>query len=136
MSDIDLIPSNVASAFAKFSLENREALFAVRAMIFEVAMTDPRIGPVEETLRWGEPAYITRKKRTGSTIRLGVEKVTTQPALFFDCKTSVVEEMRGQFGALLTYSKNRAVLLDTNSEEAKAALRMGIASALTYHLRD
>ena len=134
MTEINAIPADVASVFDQFSPEQREILLEARAEIFKVAMEDPRIGKLDEVLRWGQPAYITKNKKTGSTIRLGIEKTTGKPALFFNCNTSLVEDLREQFGSILTYSKNRAVLLDTD-EAAGNAWRSGIASALTYHLR-
>ena len=135
MTDINTIPADVASVFDQFSPEQRDILLEARTEIFKVAMEDPRIGELEEVLRWGEPAYITKNKKTGSTIRLGIEKTTGKPALFFNCNTSLVEDLREQFGSILTYSKNRAVLLDTDDKAAGNAWRSGIASALTYHLR-
>ncbi|MFK8033668.1 MAG: DUF1801 domain-containing protein [Hyphomicrobiales bacterium] len=135
MSDMPIIPTNVSPAFQLFPPEHRDTLLEMRELIFEVARTDPRIGVVLEELRWGEPAYITANKKTGSTIRLGIEKASGLPALFFICSTSLVEDFRIQFGELLTYSKNRAVLIDRNDSQHKSALGMCIASALTYHLR-
>ena len=134
MSYHQSIPSAVMNAYQGVEPEHRVTLLALRDMIFEVAQSDPRIGEVEETLRWGEPAYITARKKTGSTIRLGIEKASGLPALFFICNTSLVEDFRNQFGALLRYSKNRAVLIDDNESQHKSALAMCIASALTYHL--
>ena len=80
MSDLRRIPADVLQAFETVAPEPRSMLLDVRAMIFEVAWTCSDIGPIEETLRWGEPAYLTRKKRTGSTMRLAIEKTTGKPA--------------------------------------------------------
>ena len=132
MSDTTPIPNDVLAAYETIEPTHRAALLMVRDMIFEVAGADPRIGSVDEALRWGEPAYLTSQCKSGSTIRLGIEKTSGQPALFFNCKTTLVEEFRGQFGDALRYVKNRAVLIDG---DADVALRQCIASALTYHLR-
>lgn len=136
MSLMQSIPTPVLRAFQEIAPAHRKALLDVRELIFEVANNDPRVGPIEETLRWGEPAYITSKNKTGSTIRLSIEKVSGMPALFFNCKTTLVEEFRQQFGGLLAYSKNRAVILDGECDQHKSALKTCIATALTYHLRD
>lgn len=135
MSLMQSIPAPVLQAFKKIAPAHRNALLDVRQLIFEVANNDPRIGQIEETLRWGEPAYITSKNRTGSTIRLSIEKSTGMPALFFNCKTNLVEEFRQQFGSTLTYSKNRAVVFDSEDGQHSSALKICIAAALTYHLR-
>lgn len=136
MSYMQSIPTGVLQVFQQIPTKPREALLDARDLIFEVAGGDPRIGTVEEDLRWGEPAYITSQMKSGSTIRLGIEKGSGMPAIFFNCKTSLVEEFRQQFGGLLRYSKNRAVILDNADHQQTAALKICIAAALTYHLRD
>jgi hypothetical protein len=135
MSLMQSIPAPVLQAFKEIAPAHRNALLDVRQLIFEVANNDPRIGQIEETLRWGEPAYLTTTNRTGSTIRLSIEKNTGMPALFFNCKTTLVEEFRQQFGNTLTYSKNRAVVIDRDDSQHSSALKICIAAALTYHLR-
>lgn len=136
MSHVQTIPTNVLEVFQGFAPDQRQTLLEVRELIFEVALEDHRICQIEEALRWGEPAYIRTKARTGSTIRLGVEKTSGQPALFFNCKTSLVEEFRLKFGGLFRYSKNRAILLDSPLDTSRSALKICISAALTYHIRD
>ena len=135
MSVSQPIPPQVLAAFQEVSPTHRATLLVARELIFQTARDDQRIGAIEETLRWGEPAYITATKRTGSTIRLGIEKASEQPALFFNCNTTLVEDFRQQFGDALTYCKNRAVVLDRAGSEIETALKMCIKMALTYHLR-
>lgn len=129
------IPTEVSAVFDQMPKEARDTLLKVRNFILEVAQDNPHIGPVEETLRWGEPAYITVNKKTGSTLRLGVERASGHPALFFNCKTKLVEQFRQQFGDDLRYSKNRAVLIDTDVDGIAQELQTCIAAALSYHLR-
>lgn len=136
MSHMQTIPTAVVSVFEAFPMNQRKVLLETRDLIFEIADLDPRIISVEEALRWGEPAYITAKHKTGSTIRLGIEKASGMPALFFNCKTTLVEEFRQQFGGALTYSKNRAIIIDSKGAQSRDALEICVASALTYHLRN
>lgn len=135
MSRVQSMPTPVLQTFQEIAPAHRKALLDVRDLIFDVSSSDPRIGSIEETLRWGEPAYVTRKSRTGSTIRLSIEKNTGMPALFFNCKTTLVEEFRQQFGSALTYSRNRALVLGSEVSQHSSALKICIAAALTYHLR-
>ncbi|WP_284369922.1 hypothetical protein [Sulfitobacter pacificus] len=135
IKNMPAVPPDILPAFEKFGARQRAVLLTLRQMIFDVAQSDPRIGSLEEALRWGEPAYLTSQNKTGSTIRLGVEKTSGLPALFFNCNTSLVEGFRQQFGNALKYSKNRAVLVDTAEGQTNDALRLCIAAALTYHLR-
>lgn len=135
MSHMQTIPTDVLAAFDAIPPANRDTLLTVRELILEVAQQNPRIGQLEEALRWGEPAYITTRNKTGSTIRLGIEKRTGSPALFFNCKTPLVEEFRQTYGTAMNYSKNRAILLDTDVDQLSDMLTSCIAASLTYHLR-
>src|SRR5580698_3557772 len=99
----------VAAAFDAFPPTERERLLAVRALILETAAATPGIGPLTETLKWGEPAYLTEASRSGSTIRLGVAK-DGRCALYLNCKTTLVEEYRAAFSDVLGFEGNRAVL--------------------------
>lgn len=126
------MPKDVSAVFDHIPIQFREPLLDVRILILDVAHSDPRIGALNEVLRWGVPSYITAKAKTGSTIRLGIETASGQPAVFFNCQTTLVEEFRQTFGDSLSYSKNRAVFIEGASQDA---LRSCIASALTYHLK-
>ena len=64
----------VAQAFEAFPDPGRSGLLALRALIFDVATQNSRMGQVEEALRWGQPAYLTPVTRSGTTLRLGVPK--------------------------------------------------------------
>jgi hypothetical protein len=132
MTDTKPMPKDVSAAFDHLPTTFQKPLLDMRNLILNVAQSDPRIGALNEVLRWGDPAYITARAKTGSTIRLGVEKASGQPAVFFNCQTTLVEEFRQTFGDTLSYSKNRAVLIDGAPQDA---LRACVASALTYHLK-
>jgi hypothetical protein len=65
------MPVDVAEIFAAYPAAIRTKLKAVRQLIFEVAKTTDGIAPLQETLKWGEPAYLPAASKIGSTIRLG-----------------------------------------------------------------
>lgn len=135
MSQMHPLPTPVLAVFQTLEQTDRETLLAVRELIFDVAAQDPRIGPIDEALRWGEPAYLTTQGKTGSTIRLGIEKLSGKPAIFFNCKTTLVEEFRQKFGSELAFSKNRAILIEGDVVKLSTLLKSCIASALCYHTR-
>jgi len=58
----------VKQAFGNFPEAKRKRLLQLRGLIFDVAAGTADIGKLEETLKWGEPAYIADK---GTTLRLG-----------------------------------------------------------------
>ena len=54
------IPTAVAAAFATFPVPVRDRLLHVRDLIFDTASQTDGVGALEETLKWGEPAYLTQ----------------------------------------------------------------------------
>ena len=89
---------------------------------------------VEETLKWGQPSYLTPETKSGSTIRIDqVKPDAGQVAVYFHCQTNLVETFRELYPKL-TYSGNRAILLDASGKLPEAELRHCVGLALTYHL--
>lgn len=60
----------VEAKFNSYPKEPREKLIQVRELIFQLALTTKSVLSVEETLKWGEPSYVTSKSKSGSTIRI------------------------------------------------------------------
>ena len=128
------MPAEVAAAFREFPAPVRERLERFRTLIYDVAGEDPVIGPLTETLKWGEPAYLTAATGSGSTIRLGWPK--TRPnhaAIYFNCRTALVQTFRDLFPGLFEYSGDRAIFLAADRPIDEDALRPCIRTALTYH---
>ena len=102
----------------------------------DVIRSDPDIGvgEIEETLKWGEPAYLTRSG-SGSTIRLGRDRASGAAAIHFICHTRLVDDFRRLYPAGLRYAGDRSILLGDDGAGDEAALRHCIALALTYHAR-
>ena len=69
----------VQAAFEAFPDAARETLLALRALIFDTAASMPEAGRLQETLKWGQPSYLTPQTRAGSTLRLGVAKSGRPP---------------------------------------------------------
>ncbi len=121
-------PAEVQAVFERMASPAREQLLDLRRTIFEVA-TQEDVGPLTETLKWGEPAYLTEASKAGSTIRLGLAR--GHPAVFFNCNTTLVAGFRETFGDAFAYQGNRAVLLTPDTPPD--ALAICLARALTYH---
>lgn len=129
-----LSPS-VARVFGGYPTPVRRRLLELRELIFTVAAHTPEAGPLEETLKWGQPSYVTAETKSGSTIRL--DAIRRQPgkyALYFHCQTTLVESFRRRFGAKFIYESNRALLFSAADPVPERELRQCIAAALTYHL--
>jgi len=129
------LPRDVKAAFEAFPAPVRRRLLGVRELIFAAARAHEAIGRLTETLKWGEPAYLTDESGSGSTIRLGrVKDSETQAAVLFNCKTTLVEDFRDRFPDAFEYRQNRALLLDVAGALPKQPLSVCLSLALTYHL--
>ena len=87
--------AQVAAAFRAYPPGVAAKLRALRGLIFDVASRTDGVGELEETLRWGQPSYITTSTRSGSTIR--IDRVKAEPgryAMYFHCRTSLVDTFR------------------------------------------
>jgi hypothetical protein len=129
-------PALVAAAFDAFPPAARARLRELRTLILETAAATPGVGALTETLKWGEPAYLTEASKSGSTIRLGAT-LSDPPrcAIYLNCKTTLVAEYRAAFAEVFAFEGNRAVLLDPAAPLPTAALAQAITMALTYHRR-
>jgi hypothetical protein len=128
------MPADVAAAFASFPERVRVRLLEVRDLIFETAADIEGVGPLTETLKWGEPAYLTEATRSGSTIRLGRFRSSEREcAVLINCRTTLVDDFRERFPGVFAYAKNRAILLDARDPLPKAPLSTCLGMALTYH---
>ncbi|MCF6328313.1 MAG: DUF1801 domain-containing protein [Henriciella sp.] len=128
-------PAPVAEVYDTFPDAVRSHLLQVRAMIFATAADDKRIGVLTETLKWGQPSYLTHTPKSGTTIRLGLHsKFPGHCALFVPCQTSLVAQWRDLYTGTLSFDGNRAILLDPGKPLPGKPLRHCIAMALIYHL--
>ncbi len=64
----------VERAFEAYPSGIRRKLLALRELIFITARLTKGVGELEETLKWGEPAYVTAQSKSGSTVRIDWKK--------------------------------------------------------------
>jgi hypothetical protein len=124
----------VDAAFGAYPKALRTRLLALRRLIFETAATTEGVGELEETLKWGQPSYLTPDTGSGSTIRLG-EAGPNQYALYVHCQTDLVATFRELYPKQLTYGGNRSIIFDADDDVPEPELRHCVALALTYHRR-
>ena len=127
---------DVEAVFQAYPARLRPKLQRLRRLIFETAASTEGVGALEETLKWGQPSYLTTETKSGSTIR--IDRVKADPeryALYFHCQTNLVETFRQLYPDELTFGGNRSILLNAADTLPEAALRHCIALALTYHRR-
>jgi hypothetical protein len=125
----------VARVFNRYPRKMKQRLMKLRQLIFEVAAKTEKVGELEETLKWGEPAYLTSQTKSGSLIRIDVKKSDpSKYAMYFHCQTRLVDSFRTLFPDAFSYEKNRAIVFEENERVPVNELRTCIAMALTYHL--
>ena len=123
---------DVARVFEAYPAPTRRRLLRLRRLIFDTA-AKAGVGRLEETLRWGEPAYVTTTGG-GSTIRIDRRrKDPKQYAMHFHCRTSLVDTFRTVFPDTFTFEGNRAIVFDEGDRVPIRELAVCIETALTYH---
>ncbi len=126
----------VAGIFEACPEPIRGKLSKLRQLIFDTASEIDEVGELEETLKWGEPAYVTAQSGSGSTVRINRKKSSdTEYAMYFHCRTNLVSTFRTLFPGELRFEGNRAIVFGQHEEIPIEVLRFCIAAALTYHLK-
>jgi hypothetical protein len=124
----------VSRAFAALPPPISQRLLQVRELIFATAAAQDGVGRLTETLKWGEPSYLTEETGSGSTIRLGQVKDCEHAAILFNCRTTLIDTFRERFPDRFEYRQTRALLLPVAGKLAKRELGVCLSLALTYHL--
>lgn len=125
---------SVAAKFESYPPHARNALLALRELVFRTASETPGVGEIDETLKWGEPAYVTKNK-AGSTVRMDWKaKDPERYAIYFHCQTGLVDMFRTLFPDDFAFDGNRALVFRLGDPVPEDALAICIAAALTYHL--
>lgn len=124
---------NVKAVFAAYPQGLRGRLLGLRALVFAAA-DDAGVGAIEETLKWGQPAYRPRAPSTGTTVRLDATK-SGGYALYVHCQTTLASQFRDLYPGRFRYEGDRALLFKVDEAPPRAELRHCIALALSYHRR-
>ena len=117
--------------FKKYPRGIKSKMKRLRKLVLDTAKGIASISEVEETLKWGEPSYLTKK---GSTLRMDWKsKNPGQYAMYFQCTSQLVPTFKKIFPDKFNYEKNRAILFDLNEDIPEEELKECIELALTYH---
>jgi len=129
-------PPDVQAVFDAYPKAARHLLLPLRRLVFETAAGLPGAGRITETLKWGEPSYLTTRPKSGTTIRLGWSaKRPGSAGLFVNCQTTLLSEWRELYEGELDLIGNREIRFPLGSPLPIDAARHCIAMALTYHNR-
>ena len=126
----------VDEVFANYPDIVRDKMQHLRELVIETAEETQDVTNLEETLKWGEPSYLTPKTKSGSTVRIDwKESNEDQYAMYFKCTTNLVETFREKYPTEFRYGGNRSIIFNADDEIPVKELCDCIALALTYHLR-
>ena len=117
--------------FQTYPEEVKLKLDYLRNLILEVAKEIDTIREIEETLKWGEPSYLTKN---GSTLRMDWKsKTPDQYAMYFKCTSRLVETFRVVFENIFEFEGSRAIVFKLDDEIPVDELKACIKATLTYH---
>ncbi|MEM7102787.1 MAG: DUF1801 domain-containing protein [Bacteroidota bacterium] len=121
----------VAQKFDNYPDGIKPKMLALRQMIIDVAQQVDNGRQPEESLKWGEPSY---KSKKGSPVRIDWKtKAPEQYAVYFNCSTSLVGTFRIIYEDTFEFEGNRAIILKLDQPVPEKALRHCLELALNYH---
>jgi hypothetical protein len=134
MTVMDTIKNvEVALVFKNYPKHMRKKLLFLRQLVLDTASETEGVGAVEETLKWGEPSYVTK---SGSTVRMDWKKSSPhQYAMYFHCKTKLVDTFKELYRDKFIFEGNRAIVFNEDDEIPINELKHCISLSLTYHRR-
>lgn len=109
----------------------RSKMYHLRNLVIKTADELEGVEKLEETLKWGEPSYITKN---GSTLRMDwKESKPDEYAMYFHCQTKLVDTFKELYREVFKFEGNRAIVFTCNDEIAENELKNCISIALNYH---
>lgn len=103
----------------------------LRELVLEAASEVDGLENLEETLKWGEPSYLTKH---GSTVRMDwKEKKPDQYAMYFKCTSKLVPTFKELYQDTFIFEGDRAIVFKLDEKIPEKELKHCIKLALTYH---
>ena len=127
--------AEVAAVFETYPKEIKSKLMSLRQLIFDVASRTNGVGELEETLKWGQPSYLTTQTKSGSLIR--IDQIKSQEgkyAMFFHCQTTLVDNFKEMYRGQFEFGGNRSIIFNVKDKVPVEELSHCVSIALTYHL--
>lgn len=121
----------VEMVFKKYPDSVRAKIEYLRNLIIETANEIDGLTQLEETLKWGEPSYLTKH---GSTLRMDWKpKTPKQYAMYFKCTSKLVPAFKSIYKNTFTFEGNRAIVFGLEDNIPEKELKNCIKATLTYH---
>ncbi|APX11725.1 hypothetical protein [Tateyamaria omphalii] len=130
---MDMLPSDILTRVESWPQSAQSHFLRTRTLVHDVA-TSEDVGPLDESLKWGQPSWRPKRARTGSTLRLDWSPATPDRLLaFVDCKTDLAAQMDHRFPGQFHNDGRRALGFDTTHPLDKDAVWQLARLTLTYH---
>ncbi len=121
----------INEVFARYPAKVRPKMQYLRELVIKTAKETEGIDELEETLKWGEPSFVTKN---GSTLRMDwKERDPEQYAMYFQCTSRLVHTFRIVFDELFQFEGKRAIVFQLDQKIPEAELKECIKASLTYH---
>lgn len=122
----------VDAIFANYPKSVQKQMQQLRELVRETATEMEEVSNLEESLKWGEPSFITKN---GSTLRMDwKEKTPDQYALYFQCSSRLVDTFKVVYNQTFQFEGKRAIVFQLNQAIPKDELKECIKATLRYHL--
>lgn len=120
----------VDEIFANYPDAVRDKMHFLKNLVIETAEETEGVNQLEETLKWGEPSFITK---SGSTLRMDwKEKSPDHYAMYFQCSSRLVDTFRLVFNRKFQYEGYRAIVFQLDQKIPIGELKDCIKATLTY----
>ena len=122
---------SVDTIFANYPDFVRNKMQYLRELVIETAEEMDDVPVLKETLKWGEPSFVTKN---GSTLRIDwKEKTPDQYAMYFQCTSRLVDTFRLIFDHKFQFEGKRAIVFQLNEKIPEPELKKCIKASLNYH---
>jgi hypothetical protein len=125
----------VASLFRAYPPAVRTRLMALRELVLDAAARTPGVGRLTETLKWGQPSYLTEETGSGTTVRIDRLKAADGYAVYFHCQSGLIGQFRELYPDTFKFEGKRAIVFAAGDRVPARELRHCLALAFTHHSR-
>lgn len=121
----------VETIFANYPDFVQDKMQYLRKLVIETAREIENVSTLEETLKWGEPSFVTK---IGSTLRMDWKaNAPNQYALYFQCTSRLVDTFRLVFDQKFQFEGKRAIVFHLDQQIPEEELKACIKATLCYH---
>jgi uncharacterized protein DUF1801 len=127
--------ARVAALFKAYPPALRSRLMVLRELLLDTAARTAGVGRLTETLKWGQPSYLTAETGSGTTVRIDRLKAGDGYAVYFHCQSGLVGQFRELYPDTFRYEGKRAIVFGIGERVPARELRHCLALAFTHHSR-